>query len=258
MDYALIALCAFGFLAGLVDSIVGGGGLVQVPAFFVLYPHLTVPNIIGTNRLASAVGTAVAAANYARSVTIPWRIALWAGVAASVCSFLGASVQSLLPSSALKPVILVLIIGIAWFTYRRKNFGETEHHRVPVEHIPWYAAGIGAALGFYNGFVGPGTGSLLVFGFVSVIGYQFLRASAISKIINVVADVSSLGFFLWHGDVLFHLALPLMACNVAGSYVGSRLAVLRGNGFIRQVFLVVVVGIILRFAWDVLKPFFMG
>lgn len=257
MDYTLIALCAFGFLAGLVDSIVGGGGLVQVPAFFVLYPQLTVPNIIGTNRLASAVGTSVAAANYARSVPIPWKTALWAGVAAAVFSLLGVTVQSLLSSAVLKPIILVLIIGIAWFTYARKDFGSLDrHHQLPAGKIPWYAAGIGAVLGFYNGFVGPGTGSLLVFAFVSVLGYNFLRASAIAKVINVVADVSSLFVFLWKGQVLFHIALPLMVCNVAGSYVGSRLAVLRGNSFIRRVFLVVVVGIILRFAWDVLKPFF--
>jgi uncharacterized membrane protein YfcA len=108
-------------------------------------------------------------------------------------------------------------------------------------------------LGFYNGFVGPGTGSMLVFGFVSIIGYNFLNASAISKIVNVIADVSSLIFFLINKKVLFYLAFPMMACNVAGSYLGSRMAVLRGNAFIRKVFLVVVAGIILRFAWDVFK-----
>lgn len=227
---------------------------MQMPAFFVLYPQLPVPYVIGTNRLASAVGTSVAALNYARSVKIPWNIVLYAAVTASVFSYLGATVQSLLPSSVLKPIILFLIIVIALYTYRKKNFGHEEHIRVAPEKLGLWAAGIGAALGFYNGFIGPGTGSLLVFGFVSLIGYSFLTASAISKIINVVADVSSLVFFLMHKYVLFHITLPLMVCNVAGSYTGSRLAVLRGNGFIRQVFLVVVVGIVARFAWDV----FMG
>lgn len=250
----LYLLCAFGFLAGFIDSIVGGGGLVQMPAFFVLYPQLPVPYVIGTNRLASAVGTSVAALNYARSVKIPWTTVLYAAITASVFSYLGATVQSLLPSSVLKPIILFLIIAIAFYTYRKKNFGHEEQLRVAPEKLGLWAAGIGAALGFYNGFIGPGTGSLLVFGFVSLIGYSFLTASAISKIINVVADVSSLVFFLMHKYVLFHITLPLMVCNVAGSYTGSRLAVLRGNGFIRQVFLVVVVGIVARFAWDV----FMG
>lgn len=247
----LYLLCAFAFLAGFIDSIVGGGGLVQIPAFFVLYPQLPVPNIIGTNRLASAVGTSVAAWNYARSVKIPWKTVLYAGVPAALFSYLGATVQSMLPASVLKPIILFLIIAIAIYTYRKKDFGHQEHFNVPPEKLHWWASGIGATLGFYNGFIGPGTGSLLVFGFVSVIGYSFLTSSAISKIINVVSDLSSLIFFLMNKYVLFHLTLPMMACNVAGSYLGSQMAVLRGNAFIRKVFLVVVVGIVARFAWDV-------
>lgn len=247
----LYLLCAFAFLAGFIDSIVGGGGLVQIPAFFVLYPQLSVPNVIGTNRLASAVGTSVAAWNYARSVQIPWKTVLWAGLPAALCSYFGATVQSMLPASVLKPIILFLIIAIAIYTYGKKDFGHKEHFNVAPEKLGWWAAGVGAILGFYNGVVGPGTGSLLVFGFVSVIGYSFLRASAISKVVNVVADVSSLIFFIMNKHVLFHLALPMMVCNVAGSYLGSHIAVLRGNAFIRRVFLVVVVGIVARFAWDV-------
>lgn len=249
----LYLLCAFAFIAGFIDSIVGGGGLVQVPAFFVLYPTLPVPYIIGTNRLASAAGTSVAAWNYARTVKIPWRIVLYAGAGASVMAYLGAQVQSLLPASVLKPVILVVIVGIAVYTYRKKDFGQAEALRVPDADLHKWALGIGGALGFYNGLIGPGTGSLLVFGFVSVIGYSFLKASAISKVVNVIADVSSLIFFFVNKYILFHIALPMMVCNVAGSYLGSRMAVLRGNAFIRKVFIAVVVGIVLRFAWDVFR-----
>lgn len=251
MELAL--LCVFAFLAGFIDSVVGGGGLVQVPAFFVLYPHLPVPNIISTNRLASAVGTSVAAWNYGRSVRIPWRVVLYAGVAAAICSYFGATLQSMLPSGVLKPIILILIIGVAVYTFRKKDLGQVEQFHVTPDRIPYWAAGIGAVLGFYNGLVGPGTGSLLVFGFVSLIGYSFLSSSAIAKVVNVVADLSSLVFFLMNKYVLFHLALPMMVCNVAGSYTGSRMAVLRGNTFIRKVFLVVVAGIIARFAWDVIR-----
>lgn len=251
MDYSLIFLCFFAFLAGFIDSIVGGGGLVQVPAFFILYPQLTVPNVIGTNRIASAVGTSVAAWNYAQTVRIPWRMVLMAGSGAAVASYLGATVQSLLPNQVLKPIILILIVAIAVYTYKNKNFGQEESFKIPENKRSRVALAIGIVLGFYNGFVGPGTGSLLVFGFVSLIGYSFLKASAISKIVNVIADVSSLIFFLMNKHVLFHLALPMMACNVTGAWLGSRMAVLRGNTFIRKVFLVVVAGIILRFAWDV-------
>ncbi|MGI9160008.1 MAG: sulfite exporter TauE/SafE family protein [Saprospiraceae bacterium] len=243
-------LCAFAFIAGFIDSIVGGGGLVQVPAFFVLYPQLPVPNVIGTNRLASAVGTSVAAWNYSRTAPIPWRTVWWAAGAASICSYTGATVQGLLPASLLKPLILLLIIAIAVYTYLKKDFGHRESLRAPAQ-IGWYAAAVGGVLGFYNGLVGPGTGTLLVFGFVSVVGYSFLRASAIAKVTNVAADVSSLVYFFMNKYVLLHIALPMMVCNVAGSYLGSRMAVLRGNAFVRKVFLVVVAGIIARFAYDV-------
>ncbi len=249
----LYLLCFFAFLAGFIDSIVGGGGLVQIPAFFVLYPQLSVPNVISTNRLASAVGTGVAAINYARNIAIPWRTVLFAAAGAIPMSYLGATVQSLLPSEVLKPIILVLIVGIAVYTYRKKDFGQSDLLRIQPEQVKWVALGIGATLGFYNGFVGPGTGSLLVFGFVSGIGYSFLRASAVSKVVNVIADVSSLVFFLINKHVLFYLAIPMMICNVAGSYTGSRMAVLRGNAFVRKVFLVVVAGIVIRFAWDVFQ-----
>ena len=109
--------------------------------------------------------------------------------------------------------------------------------------------------GFYNGFVGPGTGSLLVFGFVSIIGYNFLTASAISKVVNVIADICSLIFFVSKGCVVFEVALPMMLFNMAGSYIGSRMALLRGNGFIRILFLVVVFGLILRFGYDIWKMY---
>jgi uncharacterized membrane protein YfcA len=121
--------------------------------------------------------------------------------------------------------------------------------------VPFYGLVIGASAGFYNGFVGPGTGSLLVFGFVSVIGYGFLKASAISKIVNVIADVASLGFFITQGYVQYEIAIPMMLCNMIGSYFGSKMAILKGNEFVRNFFLVVIFALILRFGWDIVKGF---
>jgi uncharacterized protein len=156
----------------------------------------------------------------------------------------------------LKPLILVIIVIIAIYTYSQKNLGQEERALVTDSQVPWYALAIGLGLGFYNGFIGPGTGSLLVFAFVSVMGYSFLRASAVSKVVNVIADVSSLIFFFANRYVIFKIALPMMACNMAGSYLGSRMAMLKGNAFVRQFFLGVIAVIILRFAWDVLKVIF--
>lgn len=252
----LILLCIAAFAAGFIDSIVGGGGFVQVPAFFILYPDLAVPYIIGTNRTASAVGTSVAAWNYLRNFKVSGKVVLFAGIGAATASYLGALLQSQLPSTVLKPLILVIIIVIAIYTYSQKNLGQEEKALVAESQVHWYALAIGLGLGFYNGFIGPGTGSLLVFAFVSVMGYSFLRASAVSKVVNVIADVSSLVFFFANRYVIFNIALPMMACNMAGSYLGSRMAMLRGNAFVRQFFLGVIAVIILRFAWDVLKVIF--
>lgn len=249
----MIYACLAALVAGFVDAIVGGGGLVQAPALFILFPNFSVPRIIGTNRFASFMGTAVAAWQYARKVEIPWRTVLFGGIGAGVMSFIGARFSSLISSEILKPIILVLMVAIAVYTYFKKDLGHQEQLRVSVQLIPVYGLLVGMSCGFYNGFVGPGTGSLLVFGFVSLIGYNFLTGSAISKFINVIADVFSLIFFLLHGYVTFEIAIPMMICNMIGSYLGSRTAILRGNGFVRLFFLGVIGALLLRFGWDVFQ-----
>ncbi|WP_394993511.1 sulfite exporter TauE/SafE family protein [Emticicia sp.] len=247
--------CLAAFLAGFVDSIVGGGGLVQAPALFILFPSYSVPQIIGTNRFASFMGTAVAGYQYSKKVKIPLKTVLYAGIGAGIMSYLGALMSSLMSERILKPTILILMTLIAIYTYRKKDLGHEEKHRFELSKIPLYGLLIGMTTGFYNGFVGPGTGSLLVFGFVSIIGYNFLTASAISKVVNVIADICSLIFFVSKGFVVFEVALPMMLFNMAGSYIGSRMALLRGNGFIRILFLVVVFGLILRFGYDIWKMY---
>lgn len=247
-----ILLAAFAaFCAGFVDSIVGGGGLVQVPALFVLFPQFPVSVIIGTNRFASVMGTSVAAVQYARQVRIPWRVAMITGVGAAAMSFVGAKISSLLPAHVLKPIIIVLMAAIALYTFRQKTLGETDNIRFVNVLLLGVSFAIGCLTGFYNGFVGPGTGSLLVFGFVSIVGYSFLNASAISKVVNVVADVASLAFFITGNFVRYEIALPMMICNMAGSFVGSRMALLRGSSFVRRVFLAIIALLILRFGYDV-------
>lgn len=247
----MIYACLAALMAGFVDAIVGGGGLIQAPAMFILFPSFPVPRIIGTNRFASFMGTAVAAWQYSRKVEVPWRTVLYGGVGAGAMSFLGARFSSMISSEVLKPIILVLMVAIAIYTYLKKDLGHQEQFRVTAYLIPAYGLLIGITCGFYNGLVGPGTGSLLVFGFVSLIGYNFLTGSAISKFINVVADVFSLIFFLLHGYVSFEIAIPMMLCNMVGSFLGSRTAILRGNGFVRLFFLCVIGALLLRFGWDV-------
>ena len=256
MDYQLLLMCCAALLAGFVDSIVGGGGLVQVPALFILYPHFEIPRIIGTNRFSSFMGTAVAGYQYSKKVEIPWRTVIYAGIGAGIMAFLGAKISDIIDEKILKPVILVLMTVIAIYTFTKKDLGQDEKLKFELAKVPFYGLVIGSSAGFYNGFVGPGTGSLLVFGFVSIIGYGFLKASAISKIVNVIADVSSLGFFISAGYVQFEIAIPMMICNMIGAYFGSKMAILKGNEFVRNFFLIVIFALILRFGWDIVKGFY--
>ena len=256
MDYQLLLMCFAALLAGFVDSIVGGGGLVQVPALFILYPHFEIPRIIGTNRFSSFMGTAVAGYQYSKKVEIPWRTVIYAGIGAGIMAFLGAKISDIVDEKILKPVILVLMTAIAIYTFTKKDLGQDERLKFELAKVPFYGLLIGSSAGFYNGFVGPGTGSLLVFGFVSIIGYGFLKASAISKIVNVIADVSSLGFFISAGYVQFEIAIPMMICNMIGAYFGSKMAILKGNEFVRKFFLIVIFALILRFGWDIVKGFY--
>lgn len=255
MDYHLLLMCCAALLAGFVDSIVGGGGLVQVPALFILFPHFEIPRIIGTNRFSSFMGTAVAGYQYSKKVEIPWKTVIYAGIGAGVMAFLGAKISDIVDEKILKPVILILMTAIAIYTFTKKDLGQDERLKFELAKVPLYGLMIGSSAGFYNGFVGPGTGSLLVFGFVSVIGYGFLKASAISKIVNVIADVSSLGYFIVEGYVQYEIAIPMMICNMAGSYLGSKMAILKGNEFVRNFFLVVIFALILRFGWDIISKY---
>jgi uncharacterized protein len=249
-EITLALLCLIGFLAGFVDAVVGGGGLIQLPGLLILYPSLPIPVAFGSSKLAGAAGTALAVRQYARHLTTPRPVLLLAAGSAFVCSFLGAQLVSLVSNEVLRPLILVLLVAVAIYTYSNKNFGTHHTPKLHGQRLLVFSVLTGAALGFYDGFFGPGTGSLLVFVFVSVFGYNFLAASATAKVINLATNVSALLFFIYTGQVRYDIALPLAACNIVGSYFGARLAILKGSGFVRVFFLVVVSAIILKFGYD--------
>jgi len=250
MDYLIVLASLAAFFAGFVDAIVGGGGLVQVPAMFVLFPQMPVSVVIGTNRTASFVGTLVAGYQYARKIAIPWRVVASAGIGAAIFAYAGAFFASLIAPNLLKPVMLFVMLLLVIYTIFNKELGRSTTS--PTENIAllFKSFVLGACLGFYNGFIGPGTGTLLVFGFSAWLKFSFLSGSGISKFVNAIADIASLVFFLMKGLVLFHIALPMLVCNVAGSYLGSRLAMLKGNAFIRIVFLCVVASLMMKFGYD--------
>ncbi|MGY2129508.1 TSUP family transporter [Blastococcus sp. SYSU DS0617] len=246
----LVFVLLAGLTAGFIDAVVGGGGLVQLPALL-LVPGISPVQALATNKLGSIFGTTTSAITYYRRVHPDLRTALPMAAIALVGSFCGASIAALLPASVFKPIIVVALIGIGAFTLLRPSLGDVTALRHSGRRHHGTAAVIGAVIGFYDGILGPGTGSFLVFAMVSLLGYAFLQASAKAKIVNFATNLGALLFFVPHGAVYWGLGLALGAANMAGGYLGARTAAARGSGFIRVAFLVVVSVLVVRVGWDV-------
>ena len=248
--FPLAALAVAAFFAGFIDSVVGGGGLVQVPVLFFVFPAELPATLFGSNKIASACGTANAAWRYARRIKMPWRTVLPAVGAALVCAYLGAMAVVWLPREIVRPAILLLLIGAAAYTFQRKDFGAIHQPRLTGAKEWAWAAGVGGAIGFYEGFFGPGAGSFLIFLFIRIFGFDFLHASSASKLVNLAGNLAALGYFAPRGFFLPLAALIMAIANIAGSLAGTQLALRHGSGFVRQVFLAVVTALIAKFAWD--------
>ncbi|NEK86818.1 TSUP family transporter [Blastococcus saxobsidens] len=246
----LVLLLLAALTAGFVDAVVGGGGLIQLPALL-LVPGMSPVQALATNKLGSVFGTSTSAITYYRRVRPDLRTALPMAGIALVSSFVGASVAALLPASLFRPVIVLALVGISAFTLFRPALGEVTALRHAGRRHHGIAAGLGAAIGLYDGILGPGTGSFLVFAMVSLLGYDFLAASAKAKIVNCATNLGALLFFVPHGSVFWGLGLLLGAANMIGGYLGARTATSRGTRFIRIAFLVVVTALILRLGADV-------
>ncbi|KRG84722.1 membrane protein [Stenotrophomonas daejeonensis] len=243
-------LIVIAFVAGLVDAAVGGGGLIQLPGLFTTLPQQAPAALLGTNKFSSMFGTGAAAWRYARSVRFPWRPVLLAAAAAFVFSFLGATAVSLLSKGAVRPLVLALLVVMLGYTLAKKDFGALHRPREVGRRELGIALAMGAVIGFYDGFFGPGTGSFLIFLFVRFFGLDFLRASAASKVVNLATNVAALAFFVPSGNVLLVFAVPMAVANIAGSVAGTRMALRGGTPLIRRLFLALVVVLIARMGWD--------
>lgn len=243
-------LLCIAFVAGLVDAAVGGGGLIQLPGLFATLPQQAPAVLLGTNKFSAMAGTGASAWRYARNVRFPWRPVLYATAAAFAFSFLGATAVSLLPKQAVRPLILALLIAMLVYTLIKKDFGALHRPRHIGRRELAIALAMGAAIGFYDGFFGPGTGSFFVFLFVRVLGYDFLHASATAKLMNLLTNGFAIALFVSKGHVWWQVAAVMAVTNVAGSLAGTRLALKHGAGFVRGVFVTVVGALILKTAWD--------
>ena len=251
LDTAL--LCLFAFCAGLIDSVVGGGGLIQIPALLNSFPTAQAATLFGTNKLVSVCGTSIAARAYIGRVAIPWRLVLPAAISAFIMAFLGAAAVSFVPQGWLRPLVLLLIVAMAVYTFKKKDFGAIQSVVQIGRRERVLSVLIGGGIGFYDGIFGPGTGSFLIFLFIRYFAFDFLQASASAKFVNIATNIAALMYFVPTGNVLYGIVIPMAIFNMMGGYTGSWVAMKHGARFVRVLFLYLLVVLVFKLGYDMVK-----
>ena len=252
-DPVYASLLAAAFLAGGIDAMVGGGGLIQLPALFAALPAAPPPMLLGTSKLAGLAGTAGAAFRYARSVQLPWRRLLPAAGVAFATALAGAVTVSYVSPLIFRPLVPVMLTLVLIYTLAHKELGRVHRPRELGPRATLVGGAAVGAIGFYDGFFGPGTGSFLMLLFIRYYGFDFLNAAAAARMINVATNAAALAWFGSRGYLIWPLGLSMALANVAGAQVGTRLALRRGAGFVRGVFVLIVGALIARTGWVALQ-----
>ena len=253
IEIAIFLAIASGF-AGFVDAMAGGGGLIQLPALLVGLPNKEVPLILGTNKVPSIFGTSAAARNYFKNLKPDIPLTITMMVPAFIGSMAGAAFAASVPKEFFKPFIVLLLTSVAIYTWRKPELGISEKLKFTQRQRHQIVFVLGLTIGFYDGIFGPGTGSFLVLAMVGL-GFAFLSASAIAKVVNVSTNLGAIIVFGLNGVILWQIGLTLAIANVAGAIIGAKLAIRGGSTLVRKVFLVVTVALIIKVALDTFKTF---
>ncbi len=248
MEMLIVSLASL--LAGFVDSIVGGGGLVLVPALFATFPNAHPATLFGTNKGASVWGTAIATVQYSRRVQMRWHALAPAAIVCFAASLGGAWLVTVVSPQYLRKALPAVLVMVLAYTLTKKQLGRDHAPRFNGQREALVASAIGGVIGFYDGFFGPGTGSFFVFLMVRVLGYDFLNASASAKLLNTASNLAAIILFAVKGYVWWHFVLAMAIANVLGSVAGTHLALKHGTGFVRGVFIAVVSALILKTSYD--------
>ncbi|MBQ0849204.1 sulfite exporter TauE/SafE family protein [Streptomyces sp. NPDC057621] len=249
----IVVLCLAALAAGWIDAVVGGGGLLLLPALLLGLPNSgsAAQYALGTNKAVAIVGTTGAAVTYARKAPVDVRTAIRIGLAALAGSTAGAFVATGMSTEILKPVVMVVLLGVGTFVILKPAFG-TAPSAEPVSPRRVLAAiGLaGLGIGFYDGLVGPGTGTFLVLALTALLHLDLVSASATAKIINCCTNAGALATFAWKGTVFWQLAALMAVFNLVGAMAGARTALKKGSGFVRGVLLTVVFALVAKLAYD--------
>ena len=254
--FTIILLAITAFVAGFIDAVVGGGGLIQLPFLLINFSKIPLPILFGTNKIAALSGTSISAFKYSQKIKFNFKILLVISSFCFVSSFAGAQIINYINTNTLKPGILIVLIVVAVYTFIKKDLGSIQTRELSTQKQMLYGSLIGIIVGFYDGFFGPGTGSFFVLGFVVILGFDFVKASAYAKVVNCITNMSALIVFIKHDHYIFNIALIMAVFNMAGSFVGSSMAIKHGNGFVRIIFLIIVSIMIFKFGFDTFQTTF--
>lgn len=249
----LLLILLAGFSAGFVDSIAGGGGLVQLPALLIAFPGREVVEVAGSNKVGSIFGTSAAALNYRRHIKTEPKLLLAMALPAFVGSGLGSLMATRISTEQLKTAIVVMLVAVFIYTLAQPDLGKIEIFKHGVRRRLQIASGAGAFIGFYDGFIGPGTGTLLMIVLVAALGFAFVGASAIAKVVNVSTNFASILVFGFHGSIMWKVGLAVGLFNLAGGFIGSHVAIKKGSDFVRKFYLIVTFVLILRVTYDLIS-----
>ncbi len=248
-----LIICPLVFVAGFVDAIAGGGGLISLPAYLLagLSAHLA----IGTNKLAMSIGTFIAAGNYIKAKRFDLKVSLITAAGSFFGALIGSSLALMISDHVLKIIMLTILPAVAIFMLVKKDFGKADNE--PKQLSPRRLTGssllIGLVLGCYDGLIGPGTGTFLILAFTALMGFDLLKSSGCAKVVNLASNVAALIVFILNGKVLFAVAIPAAVCAMAGNYAGAKLAIRGGSKYVRYTMFLVIGLLIVKMAADLLK-----
>lgn len=250
LSHELLVLLPISFIAGAINAAVGGGGLVGIPALYSTLTSFSPAQIMGVDKLSSVMGHAMSVRQYAARITLPWRLILPTTITAFAGSYLGVRMLHLMSTTWMRPIIIVVITLMLIYTWFKPQFGSVDTSHQPTRSDLIKGAALGMVIGFYDGFIGPGTGSFLLFLFVRFFHFDFLRATACAKVVNFGTNAATLVFLIPAGLVAYSLAIPLGVAAICGSVVGAHMAIKGGNTWIRRLFLLLSTSLLIKLTWE--------
>ena len=246
----LLIVCPLIFLAGFIDAIAGGGGLISLPAY--LFAGLPAHTAIGSNKLSSCCGLVAACTKYLREGQVRLSVALWSALGCIIGAGCGSSLGLVFPERTLRMLMLIAVPIVAVFLATRKDLGAEKEGEPPLSRKKEAVLStvIGIAVGLYDGLIGPGAGTFLILGFTTFIGIGLVQASACAKVSNMASNLTSVVIYALSGNVRYLIALPAATCSMAGAYFGARTAIRGGGKRVKQVMYVVLVLLFIKLVSD--------